>query len=253
MAPGVAAVVMAAAVALAQTAGPDRGPSQGPVTVTPVKTTRRVSAAAFLKAREIIGNVAQQVTSVHAVELEDARPYGEVAQRTVELARFESVPVRSPNGWESVSIPLSLAFDADTGAFVCAFTDAKDEWVRSPLDSGAIEKRVADAGWKTAPCHGPLASTLVDVIEAAWKRFGVDPGKAGQVVIRPRFVTNAYPADEVGGKMVPRIPPADVWIVEILGVVVMERDDEYGHRSLTTLVAQFRDGDLESLPSMMLP
>jgi hypothetical protein len=193
-----------------------------------------------MRSRAVVGNIAKQPSSVHAVDLEDARPYGEAPRRAVELARFDSVPVRSPNGWESVSIPLSLAFDADTGAFVCAFTDARPEWARSPLDPGAIEARVVKAGWTTEPCRGPLTATLVEILEAAWNHFGVDPAKAGQIVIRPRSV--AHP------------DPADVWIVEILGTVVGEEQDDNGNRrALTTLVAQFRDGDREALLSIMLP
>jgi len=229
-------------------------PAASPVVCTPVQGMHPVDAAVFQRSRDAAGDVSKHPSSVHPHNLNDARPYGEAAERVVEIALFDAVPVRSPEAWQSSRVRLSLAFDDRSGALVCAFTEPKSAWVASKTDPASIEGRVLKAGWHTEPAHGDLTSTLTEVLEALWRRFGVDPATAGQVVIRPRFVTNDYPADEAeGGKLVPRYPPANVWIVEVLGTVVGEKTDHDERRVFTTLVAQFRDGDLESLPSMMLP
>jgi hypothetical protein len=225
-------------------------PAASPIVCTPVQGMHPVDAAVFQRSRDAVGDVSKHPSSVHPYNLNDARPYGEAAERVVEVAVFDAVPVRSPDEWQSSRVRLSLAFDDESGALVCAFTEPKSVWVASKTDPASLEGRAVTAGWHTGPAHGDLTSKLTEVLEALWRRFGIDPAKAGQVVIRPRFVTNDYPAE---GKLGPRYPPANVWVVEVLGTVVGEKTDHDEKRVFTTLVAQFRDGDLESLPSMMLP
>lgn len=249
---GVAFLVAFAGGARSQ--GSALSPAASPIVCTPVQRMHPVDAAVFQRSRDAVGDVSKHPSSVHPYNMNDARPYGEAVERVVEVALFDAVPVRSPDAWQSSRVRLSLAFDDESGALVCAFTEPKSVWVASKTDPASLEGRAVKAGWHTDPARGDLTSTLTEVLEALWRRFAIDPAKAGQVVIRPRFVTNDYPADETeGGKLVPRYPPANVWVVEVLGTVVGEKTDHDETRIFTTLVAQFRDGDLESLPSMMVP
>jgi hypothetical protein len=187
------------------------------------------------------------------VELRDDSPFGEKSARIVWLARVESVTVRAPDA-NAVSVELLMAFDTTTNNLVCAFTEPSSQWAYSALDPGDAESSAADAGWEVAPAkYESLKSTVPDVLAAVWKQFGVDPAKAGQVIVRPRFVANKFPTDEIDGRSVPRYPPTNVWIVEALGTVIMQRRIGGEDRDLTTLIVQFRDGDLASLPGMIRP
>jgi hypothetical protein len=116
------------------------------------------------------------------------------------------------------------------------------------VDSKEIESR-ASHNLEMAPVQENLQSTLTAVLGALWENFAIDPTKAGQIVIRPRFVTEkVHPKDAHTGEPIVQ-PPMNVWIVEVLGTVVMRR----GNWLPTVLVAQFRDGDLKMLIGEVIP
>ncbi len=247
-------LALAGATEIARSQVQQYGPPASPLSWTVVETKKPLDRSAFPASRDLLGDVPDHPVSVRLANLIDERPFGERKERRVYLARFESVTVRAPDDTTHASIALTVAYDAQSNDLVCAFTDPSPQWAVSTLPAADITSRAKDAGWEISPArYDALKSSLTDVLAAAWKRFAVDPSKEGQVIIRPRFVANKFPADNVQGTYVAQYPPSNVWIVEALGAVVMVRRVDGEVWNLTTLVAQFRDGDLMDLPSMILP
>ena len=225
------------------------GPPVSPLFFKDLEPTKPSSTVEFSPRREFLG-VSKQPASVKMVELLDEHPYGENGRRTVWLARYELVRVQAPDTSRSAAVALSLAFDTATSDLLCAFTDPAPRWARSTLPPLDPEAHTAEEGWKSSPAHyEELRSTLTEVLAVLWKRSGVDPSKTGQIVIRPRFVANPNFVNTVDRS--PLYPPANVWIVEVLGTVVMRRHFLGQEHLLTTLVAHVRDGDLKVLPGSM--
>jgi hypothetical protein len=99
------------------------------------------------------------------------------------------------------------------------------------------------------PAQGAtLHATLTQVLEALWKQEHVDPSKAGQVILRPRFFSNTWPKKEVNGKDISAFPPSNMWIVEVLGRAVEVRHGS----TLTSIVAVFFDEDLKWLGTSVM-
>ena len=219
------------------------GPPASPLSWEELPTTQPSAPASFTPPGNVLG-AAIELRSVRKVAFSDERPYGEDGRRrTVWLARYEAVPVQADSGRRCTSVTLSLAFDAAGGGLLCALTDPAPTWARSPTESKEIESR---GSWnlEVHPAeYENLRSTLTGVLGALWENFAVDPTKAGQIVIRPRFVKEeVHPKNAITGEPIVQ-PPTNVWFVEVLGTVVMSRGDWFP----TVLVAQFRDGDLKML------
>jgi hypothetical protein len=175
----------------------------------------------------------------------------------VLLLRYESLTIDSK--W---IVNLSAAFDAATGYLLCAFTDPAPTWIRSRTTSSDI---VTKAGheYSFAPAHySDLRSNLVDVLAKLHRTFVIDASKAprlfgdrpgdpagcGQIVIRPRFITNRLRRwDHATGTPI-ELPPVNAWVVEVLGTLV----DRDAYFPKSNLVAEFRDGDLELLLGVLL-
>ena len=228
------------------------GPSASPLSWKALRPEQPIKEAEFSLSRGRLGDVPEHPMSLQLADLKDGRPYGDKEERRVILARFEPVLVRAPEDKSPASITLTVACDAATKELVCAFTDPSPRWIVSTLDPGVVDSSAIDDGWEMSPArYDSLKSSLTDVLAAAWRTFGVDPSKTGQVIIRPRFVANKYPAEQ--GTLVPRYRPCNVWIVEMLGTEIIKHRVFGADHNLTTLVAQFRDGDLTQLPSRVLP
>jgi hypothetical protein len=90
--------------------------------------------------------------------------------------------------------------------------------------------------------YDELVSTVAEVM-AAVSKYHTNPSSAGQVVLRPRFNNNEI------GRSVLHTPPANVWIIEILGRFAMTHRD----RVMTTRVVGYRDSDLIQLFGTFAP
>lgn len=220
------------------------GPALSPVSFKAVESAKVSLAREFAPRRNILG-VTKQPVSVKLMQLEDQRPYGEIPQRMVWLARYEEVRVQTSDGSRGPAVvALSLAFDASTNELLCAFTDPAPRWALPPHPPLNPETHTAKEGWGRAPAHyDELRSTVTEVLGVLWRRYGADPSKAGQIVLRPRFVSN--PTFVKTEDRSPLYPPSNVWVVEVLGTVLI-RDP------FTTLVAHIRDSDLVILPGSLL-
>lgn len=195
----------------------------------------------------------RQATSVIRVRFRDERPYGETQEQNVWLARYDSVPVGSPDEVNVAGVTLFLAFQ-DTGELLCAFTPPAKSWARPPAIKALSIEASTNARWTMSPAHyGSIRSTLTDVMATLWKSFGVDPRKTGQLVLRPRFVAEREAKQDINGNLVPSDGPANAWIVEVLGTAAARRVLLGEERVLTTRVDLFRDGDLKYLGGVIAP
>jgi len=208
-----------------------------------VVETLKPGDSKFVPPAGVLG-VLRPPATIERVEFQDQRPYGERKERSIWLVRYQSVPIRGPR---LASVPLSVAFDAVTGDVVCAFTDPAPVWahgvwapkvaVRWEADRESTTTRL----WGEAPApakYESLKATLTEVLEALWKQEGIAPDSAGQIILRPRFFMNTWPKiGSINGP--PMYPPANRWIVEVLGRFIQEALEQ----KLTTLVVSFVDVD----------
>jgi hypothetical protein len=225
------------------------GPPASPLSWQEIEPAKSGETPAFAPR----GVELQQPASVKRVEFQDRRPYGEVGHRDIWLARYESVPVRRPDS-TFAAVTVSLAFDAEAGNLFCAFTDPTPTWAKPKgyLGDDDIEAKMSER-WRVFPArYGELRSTLTEVLAAAWRHCGADPGREGQIIVRPRWIQNklrkSNPTDP-DGPTLPPDPACNMWIIEVLGAFIMER---YG-ANLTTQIAVIRDGDLHYTGGMYLP
>ena len=224
----------------------EEGAAASPLSWKPIRSRREAASSPFAP-RQRIANVDLQESSVDLVHFNDDRPYSELKRRKAWIARYDSVPVHAKDGRGAI-VSLSAAYDAETGNLVCAFTDAAPRWIRSrhkPID---IEARVMSSRGDSmaAADYESLRSTPAEVLGALLDTF-FEPFTAGQIILRPRFVTRKFPARRFEGNLIPTIPPSNSWIVEVLG---MKADFEYGY---ATQVIQFRDDTLDMITGQPMP
>lgn len=229
-------------------AGPEiqYGPPWSPLAVRDAVSGKQQK----ISVQENILGVAMQPTSVRLVELHDENPYGVERSRTVRLARYDSVPVLAPDSSYSASVPISLAFDAAKNELLCAFTDPAPSWPRSRAGLKGIESHCEDCEFSPAR-HDSLQSSVIEVLRKLWDTFHIDPTKAGQIIIRPRFVTRGRPARISGTEeIVTEWLPSNVWVIEVLGTVVVSRRPE---TPCTSLVAHYHDEARQIILGYPLP
>jgi hypothetical protein len=226
--------------------------SQSPLSWRSLKTTEAGALAPRSLGHAIRDSKLVNQAAMEQVELSDARPYGEATTTRALLMRIDAVPVEIANG-RRANVTLTVAVDAVTNELICAFTPESQDWVFPVVSSTGIEETVQNVGIVSSPArYSRLRSSLEEVLAALWEGFAVNPARSGQIIIRPRFVeyTRAFRDVE---KRIPLHEPCNVWLVEVLGTKITEH--ELGGRMIpvTTLVANFRDGDLKLMPSVILP
>ncbi len=196
----------------------EEGPAASPLSWEPIQPRKQATAMLFTP-RQRIANVDPLPTSVNLVDFRDSRPYGEKERRDVWLARYDSVRVQIDSTRIAIVEHLSAAFDATTGDLVCVFTDPAPRWIRSKQEPVDAEARVRESRHsELAPAeYSSLQSTPVDIVGALLGSRYVELSTVGQIVLRPRFVTAQFPARRFEGKLIPIIPPSNMWIVEVLG------------------------------------
>jgi len=181
-----------------------------------------------------IAGFTDRPSATQLVRFVDEHAFGETAEQVAWLSRYDSVSVGSDDG--ILLTTLFVAQKRSSGAVLCAFTSPAPIWARPGEATWSVEER---QGWVMRPAgSAQRQSSVLDVLTEAGLR---DLDKAGQVIIRPRYCeTSALEGQP---------PPGEVWVVEILGKVALERN---GHR-FTTDVYVFRDGDLKGVLGSWAP
>jgi len=175
-----------------------------------------------------VSGFTERPSTTRLVRLLDGHAFGESTQQVVWLSRYDSVSVASDK--VNLKMTFFVAQKPSSGAVLCAFTSPAPIWPRSDEATWSVETR---QGWAMSPAgHAKRQSSILDVLTKTRLR-GLD--KAGQVIIRPRSCETSVFENQP--------PPGEVWVVEILGKVALER---YGRR-FTTSVYVFRDGDLKGV------
>jgi hypothetical protein len=218
----------------------ESGPADSPLSWNVRESVSRGLAGSSYQ--RVLGE-ARDPVSTTPVLFSDLRPYGERPKQTAWLSRYEKVPV--PAGDHTISTTLSLVLNANSSHLVCAFTEAAPIWAKTYCGSKEIESRMMKNS-EFAPAHyHNLRSNPCEVMGALWKTYHVDPNHAGQIVIRPRFVTDKQLAWNAITKERIIEPPGNFWVVEVLGTAVCDEGN--------TLVILFRDGDLTMLYGEIIP
>lgn len=205
------------------------GSSQSPLSWQSVEANTAIDRAAALDAaRTAIGldsNAAP--TWIELGVLTDKYPFAEAfADRPVWIVSFPEVRVdrKRKDNPDSVKVGITAVIDSNDGRLLEAFTRSNDIWmlpVKPPPNTPRNpEAEASAAGWSVSPCKVlKLRSTVVGVLGSLWTTNGIDPKKAGQIIVRPRTVACALPAVEVDGNRVPVLDPGPFWIIHVMGTV----------------------------------
>jgi hypothetical protein len=203
---------------------------------------RFAATSAATLTNRIVGR-ASPAAAPQRVKYEDQLSFGLAKRGAGWLLRYV---VSIPHDSARADIALNVIVDGTTGDFVAAYTDPNQTWFHGMMDSQDTEEVARMDGWvmgATAP--DSMQSTAAEAILAAWEQFSIDPSCAGQVVLRPRWISARFPAREVDGKLVPIRPTEKVWLVQVCGTKLHPQwsGDVLVYDSGE--IMQFRDGTLE--------
>gem|GEM_PF-3731816 len=159
--------------------------------------------------------------------LTDETPFGiESQQQNVWHIAGAMVNVSGSNG-DVIHVPIHLVVDDKSARLLVAFTESKEVWIWP-----AVDDSLAETAEETASNHRisiqeldrQLTKNLSEVLSKVHER-GIDPGTAGQIVLRPRTILSQFPAVDVGpdGVGSPNTIPYAYWIVEALGILERQR------------------------------
>ena len=198
-----------------------RGNARSPISIRQISRTDPIRATTVVteRAQAVLGLDVAAIVSSGIVTVNDQHGFSEnMIDRTAWLVQFEGVRVRNSRlDWERV-VDVNVVLDETDRRLLVAFTNPLDSWVEPAVPERDPEKEGARSGWTVSPLGNALVkSSVVEVLEAVSKSMGVDPSETGQIVLRPRFVANRYPAKLIEGVLVPEREPAVVWIVQVLG------------------------------------
>lgn len=203
----------------------------------------------------LLGEAEFQPTSTEFVRIADRYPFGNPGEQLVWLYEYSRIIAEHPKTGQSLSLAVTIALENESRHIVTAFTPRREEkWVGSVIPLANLEEKAQTQGWIASPLREEeLRSTIPEVLTALWRRFGINPAEAGEIILRPRRVRFLHPVRRVGDSLEVIPDPVTVWIVQVNGTLVLERSNMGKKQRLTTLIAQFTDGSLEYLPSLILP
>ncbi len=220
------AVLLVASILVANSAlGAERiaGPLQSPLSWRSVGPLLDQSAALISARRNVGVDKDAAPASIGLSVLTDKHPFGETfANRPVWIVTFPAVKVDRRGETDSVKVQITAVIDVIDGRLLEAFTAAKEEWVPPVIPPRDPERVASEDKWSVSPCKSSkLRSTVAQVLGVLWKADGINPKKAGQIVVRPRTVACAFPAVRVKGKSVPLREPGTAWVVHVMGTVTL--------------------------------
>jgi hypothetical protein len=114
---------------------------------------------------------------------------------------------------------MFLVFEPTTGKLLLAYTTPSQELLKSRPAKNARDAEEAMADRRIAALQtSMLKSKLPEVLSNFWEHTGIDPGEAGQVIVRPRSIDNNLPGrEEFLGHRVPTPGFKPWWIIQMLG------------------------------------
>jgi len=184
---------------------------------------------AVKKAGQYLGlSGAVKASDKQFVQVTDLTPYGNV-NKTVFYAWLVTVPgvtVSNANTKDTAIVTVSVLVDANDKGLDGAFTAVnRDKWVDRYAGYKARDpfKAMADDGWSVdKPLSTSLNASVTQVLSSFWSTLGISPADAGQLFLRPRYVSLALPAERVGGKLVPLRRPGTYWTLQVSGTKVLD-------------------------------
>ncbi|MGQ0723263.1 MAG: hypothetical protein ACT4PE_17080 [Candidatus Eiseniibacteriota bacterium] len=207
------------------------------------------SLEARLLATEHLGLLGSSDMTLTLATVSDRHPFGESKERGAWLATAPSVCVEPLRGAATWYATLHVVIDATDGRLILAFTSPKAEWVKPGIAARDPEEQAREFGWSYHRLDTlSLRSSIPQVLGSYWSHIG-DPAKAGQIVLRPRWVSwSAVPRR--AGDLTGEAPARIGWIVQVLGTVTWPGE---GNDYFTGLIARFHDEDLALGGAVMMP
>jgi hypothetical protein len=231
-----------------------RGPGDSPILVIPESQDRDTlvpAISASVSAEKLLGSYATQTGPAQLVQFRDRSPFG---TRSEGLGWLFRSTVDVANADSLVQIGLNIIVDADNGGVVAVYSDPSDSWVLPIDEPRNPEITTALDGWVMgSKVPESMASTAVEAISAVWREFGLNPTRVGQLVARPRWISAQFPAQRIGGNLVPLRPTEKVWLVEVCGVKFNETESNGILSYQTGKVMQYQDGTLKYMGGVFVP
>ena len=210
--------------AFAQTPPTGRVKADSPLTWREVTGPCSISPQQALDlSRKYLGRSDIAGSTPQLVDLTDRDTLGvRNVDRRLYLTLFDSVPFTRNFQDDSLAIDLHVGVDAESGQLAVAFTPAKAEWIEPMTPRRSADAVAVEAGWTmSAAPHDGMSSTLIEVLDAVFEQYGRVSIDAGQVVVRPRWIVQKFPARLEGETLIPIRPPSRAWLVHTMGELLI--------------------------------
>jgi hypothetical protein len=140
---------------------------------------------------------------------------------------YSGITLSVERGVEHDAVRLS-AVTTDEGKVLAIYTDASPEWVVPVLEPRDPEREAQADRWDVTASDNGLSSTAQDLLLTVWEYFGIQPSKAGQIILRPRnAVVSTTASTTSAGKLDLKYEHGTAWIVQVLGVQIDQVPNYY--------------------------
>lgn len=217
------------------------GPPESPISIEPSSSKVTISAAVASERAAAIAGVASVLTANAArVMFEDANPFG--FRKNTDAWLFDT-PLTISTDSSEVEIDMSVVVDGESGKVVAVFSKSRDTWLL-PAGRRQNPQDMAEVVWDfDSEIPQQMQSSAADVLVSLGTR-GIDPGKAGQIILRPRWVQPIAQVEIVDHQVVPKsIPRYQAWVAQVCGVRAGELPTRDGTKVYASgMIVLFRDG-----------
>lgn len=229
-----------------------------PPTPLEVHSHQRVQASLnepIMSSIQMLFGADQEIGAIDLVVVRDPDPFGESYSST-DLVQVEVPQVTIQREDQTRFLSMFLVFESSTGRLLVAYTIPSEQFLKSRRSSNSKDPEEdcshSYRGIAALPTS-ELKSKLPEVLSAFWRHSGLDPGEAGQLILRPRSIDNDLPGrSPYLGQLVPTPGFKPWWVIQLLGYP--PRLWGLHHRELVTqYVYMFVDEDLETGCGNALP
>lgn len=159
------------------------------------------------------------IGGIDAVTILDSDSFGESYSSDLVQVEVPEVQIQREN--QTTVLHMFLVFESSTGKLLLAYTSPSEQFLKSPpaKNAGETEEGFQSESHKVEALHTfKLKSTLPAMLSSFWQKTGLDPSKAGQVIVRPRSIDNDWPgSEEFLGRRIPTPGIKPWWIIHLLG------------------------------------
>ncbi len=193
----------------------------GPITTKPL-SGQHISIEDAEPGRLLVRKaLGREVPSPRTLVLVDDDPFGEHHEARTLL--FDDIVIAVTNEDLIDSVVVSAAVGVESGSLLAVYTRARPQWIARVGTERDPEGQAAKFNWNVVAAGAEeFVTPVADVLTAVWRRYGIRPSEAGQIVLRPRLATTSSPLVGVGpdGWKVDdsNETVGMVWVVQALGI-----------------------------------